>query len=110
VADSFQEEKKSIIEIEHLDFTYLEGQKVIENFNLTIFDQELITIVGASGCGKSTLLNILAGLLPPSSGRALINGKVITGPGPDRTMVFQDDAVFPWYSTAECGIWPAVQK
>jgi len=101
VSDSFQEGKKSIIEIEHLDFTYSEGQKVIENFNLTIFDQELITIVGASGCGKSTLLNILAGLLPPSGGRALINGKEITAPGPDRTMVFQDDAVFPWYTVRQ---------
>ncbi len=101
MADSFQEGKKSIIEIEHLDFTYSEGQKVIENFNLTIFDQELITIVGASGCGKSTLLNILAGLLPPSSGRALINGIEIIGPGPDRTMVFQDDAVFPWYTVRQ---------
>jgi NitT/TauT family transport system ATP-binding protein len=93
--------KKPIIEIEHIDFTYTEGQKVIEDFNLTIYDQELITIVGASGCGKSTLLNIIAGLLPPTSGMARINGVEITQPGPDRTMVFQDDAVFPWYTVRQ---------
>lgn len=94
-------EKKSIIELEHLDFTYTEGHKVIEDFNLTIYDQELITIVGASGCGKSTLLNIIAGLLPPTHGVARINGVEITQPGPDRTMVFQDDAVFPWYTVRQ---------
>jgi NitT/TauT family transport system ATP-binding protein len=93
--------KKSIIEIEHLDFTYTEGQKVIEDFNLSIYDQELITIVGASGCGKSTLLNIIAGLLPPTHGLARIRGQEITQPGPDRTMVFQDDAVFPWYTVRQ---------
>ena len=93
--------KKSIIEIDHLDFTYTEGQKVIEDFNLSIYDQELITIVGASGCGKSTLLNIIAGLLPPTHGVVRINGVEITQPGPDRTMVFQDDAVFPWYTVRQ---------
>ena len=93
--------KKPIIEIEHLDFCYSEGQKVIEDFNLSIYDQELITIVGASGCGKSTLLNIIAGLLPPTSGLAKINGVAITQPGPDRTMVFQDDAVFHWYTVRQ---------
>lgn len=93
--------KKTIIDIEHLDFTYSEGQYVIEDFNLSIYDQELITIVGASGCGKSTLLNIIAGLLPPTHGIARINGIEITKPGPDRTMVFQDDAVFPWYTVRQ---------
>jgi NitT/TauT family transport system ATP-binding protein len=93
--------KKSIIEIEHLDFTYIEGKKVIEDFNLSIYDQELITIVGASGCGKSTILNIIAGLLPPTHGIARINGVEISKPGPERTMVFQDDAVFPWYTVRQ---------
>ena len=74
---------------------------MIEDFNLSIYDQELITIVGASGCGKSTLLNIIAGLLPPTRGVVRINGVEITQPGPDRTMVFQDDAVFPWYTVRQ---------
>lgn len=101
MADFPQDVKQPIIEIEHLDFTYTVGQKVIEDFNLSILEQELITIVGASGCGKSTLLNILAGLLPSTSGKALIKGKEITEPGPERTMVFQDDAVFPWYTVRQ---------
>jgi NitT/TauT family transport system ATP-binding protein len=101
VTNSPLAEKKSIIEIEHLDFTYTEGQKVIDDFNLTIYDQELITIVGASGCGKSTLLNIIAGLLPPTHGIVRIKGLEVSQPGPDRTMVFQDDAVFPWYTVRQ---------
>jgi ABC-type nitrate/sulfonate/bicarbonate transport system ATPase subunit len=101
VTNSSIADKKSIIEIDHLDFTYTEGQKVIEDFNLSIYDQELITVVGASGCGKSTLLNIIAGLLPPTKGMVRIKGAAITQPGPDRTMVFQDDAVFPWYTVRQ---------
>lgn len=85
--------------IEHLDFNYSGDQKweskVIADLSLSLRDQEFLTIVGASGCGKSTLLNIITGLLPPSAGTVLLDGKAIRGPGPDRTMVFQDDAVFP---------------
>lgn len=101
MTNTYVTEKKPIIEIDHLDFTYTEGQKVIEDFNLLIYDQELITIVGSSGCGKSTLLNIIAGLLPPTQGTVRIKGTPITQPGPDRTMVFQDDAVFPWYTVRQ---------
>ncbi|GAK60085.1 ABC transporter related protein [Candidatus Vecturithrix granuli] len=91
--------------IEHLDFSYSGDQKweskVIADLSLSLRDQEFLTIVGASGCGKSTLLNIITGLLPPSAGTVLLDGKEIRGPGPDRTMVFQDDAVFPWYTVRE---------
>lgn len=90
-----------IIRIEHLDFAYSSGPLIVEDFDLAIQDQEFITIVGASGCGKSTLLNILAGLLPPSNGKVYLRGKEITRPGPDRAMVFQDDAVFPWYTVRD---------
>lgn len=90
------------IKIEHLDFSYAENleseQKVISDLNLEVFDREFLSIVGASGCGKSTLLNIIAGLLPPRRGEVLIDGRVVDRPGTDRTMVFQDDAVFPWYT------------
>jgi NitT/TauT family transport system ATP-binding protein len=57
-----------------------------------------VTIVGPSGCGKSTLLNSIAGLLPAPRGRVLIDGVEPDSPGLDRTMVFQDDAIFPWYA------------
>lgn len=94
-------EKDVIIAIEHVEFSYGQNLKVIDDFNLSIFDQELVTIVGESGCGKSTLLNIIAGLFPPSKGRVLIKQNEITQPGSDRTMVFQDDAVFPWYTVRQ---------
>lgn len=94
-------EGHNIIRIEHLDFAYASGALIVDDFDLTIRDQEFVTIVGASGCGKSTLLNIIAGLLPPSRGRVFLRDKEITRPGPDRTMVFQDDAVFPWYTVRQ---------
>jgi NitT/TauT family transport system ATP-binding protein len=69
--------------------------------NLKIHDKEFVTIVGPSGCGKTTLLNITAGLFAPLRGRILLDEKTITDPGSDRTMVFQDDAVFPWYTVKQ---------
>jgi len=102
MAKEIDEEKDGKIEIKNLDFSYSGKQedeiKVIDDLSLSVYDQEFLSIVGASGCGKSTLLNIIAGLLPPGGGTIILNDERITGPGPDRTMVFQDDAVFPWYT------------
>lgn len=75
--------------------------EVIRNLNLEVYNQEFLSIVGVSGCGKSTLLNVIAGFFPHSSGDILLNGKPVTGPGSDRTMVFQEDAVFPWYTVRQ---------
>ncbi|MGE5863002.1 MAG: ABC transporter ATP-binding protein, partial [Nitrososphaerales archaeon] len=68
----------------------------IENINLSVNDGEFVCLVGPSGCGKSTLLNILAGLDNPTQGQVILNGRQITGTGPDRIMVFQENALFPW--------------
>lgn len=70
----------------------------IDDFTLNIKKGELISIVGPSGCGKTTLLRMIAGLLDSSSGTILIDGRVCDHPGPDRGMVFQDYALFPWRS------------
>ena len=90
------------IRIEHLKFSYPDKQagwvSVIDDLSLSVYDHEFLAIVGASGCGKTTLLNIIAGLLPAGNGRAFLDDREIKGPGLDRTMVFQDDAVFPWFT------------
>ncbi|MBU3180079.1 ABC transporter ATP-binding protein [Clostridium psychrophilum] len=68
----------------------------LENFNLEIKNGDFVCILGPSGCGKSTLLNILAGLEKATKGVVILNGNEITGPGPDRTVMFQEAALFPW--------------
>ncbi len=64
--------------------------------SLEVADNEFVTVVGPSGCGKTTLMNILAGLETPTRGRALVGDRPITGPGPDRGVIFQQYALFPW--------------
>ena len=68
----------------------------IENVRLSVEEGQFMCFVGPSGCGKSTLLNIIAGLDRPSTGEVILNGRRVTEPGPDRIMVFQDNALFPW--------------
>lgn len=74
---------------------------VLDNICFEAKDGELICIVGRSGCGKSTLLKILAGFIPPGSGSVQLNGKEVLEPGPDRCVVFQEDALFPWLTVGE---------
>lgn len=75
---------------------------VLQEVNFQIFPREMVCLVGSSGCGKSTLLNIIAGLIPPSSGQVLVDGKLVTGrPGSDRGMVFQGYTLYPWLSVAQ---------
>ena len=71
------------------------------DINLKIQEGEFICLLGPSGCGKSTLLKIIAGLIPATSGKIIIDGKVIDGPGPERAVVFQDYALFPWMSVRD---------
>jgi NitT/TauT family transport system ATP-binding protein len=68
----------------------------IENVRLSVEEGQFVCFVGPSGCGKSTLLNIIAGLDKPNAGEVILNGRRVTEPGPDRIMVFQDNALFPW--------------
>jgi NitT/TauT family transport system ATP-binding protein len=74
----------------------LGGKQILDGVRLSIASGELVSVIGPSGCGKTTLLNAVAGLVPTSSGAVLVDGRPIGGPGPDRAVVFQDDAVFPW--------------
>lgn len=69
---------------------------VLEHVNLSVRKGEFLCLLGPSGCGKSTLFNIIAGLERPDSGEVLVEGVPTDGPGPDRVVVFQDGALFPW--------------
>ncbi|HEY6053797.1 MAG TPA: ABC transporter ATP-binding protein [Gaiellaceae bacterium] len=73
----------------------------IDDVSLEIPDAHFACIVGASGCGKSTLLNIMAGLIQPTAGAVLVDGRPISGPAEDRGMVFQRYTLFPWLHVRE---------
>ncbi len=75
--------------------------RALDDINLEVRDNEFLCILGPSGCGKTTLLNIIAGFLAPTSGRVTVGGKPVTRPGPDRVVVFQQDAVFPWMTVEQ---------
>lgn len=84
---------------QHIDKIYTSGKKstkAIEDVSIDIQDNDFVCVVGPSGCGKSTLLRMLAGLDFPTSGDIIINDRKVTGPGPDRGMVFQTYTLFPW--------------
>lgn len=68
----------------------------LNNVNLSIDEGEFVTIVGPSGCGKTTFINIVDGLLKPTTGKVVLDGRLVTAPGRDRAMVFQDPCLMPW--------------
>jgi NitT/TauT family transport system ATP-binding protein len=80
-----------------------EGRDVValEDINLDVMQGEFICLLGPSGCGKSTLLNAVAGFSLPTAGNILVDGKSVRAPGPDRGMVFQEYALFPWMTVAD---------
>ena len=75
--------------------------RALQPINITVADNDFVTILGPSGCGKSTLLRIVAGLDSPTTGRVLLDDRPVTRPGPDRGMVFQSYTLFPWLTVAE---------
>ena len=92
--------------LNHLSKTYFDPYKgtqvtALEDISLSIAPGEFVSVVGPSGCGKTTLLNVIAGFLPETSGSIRVDGKPIFGPGPDRGVVFQSFALFPWKTVLE---------
>lgn len=74
--------------------------QALHGTNLEVRDGEIVTLVGQSGCGKTTLLNIIAGLQQPTSGEVLVNGAPVGGPSPERGVIFQQYALFPWLTVS----------
>jgi len=75
--------------------------KTLDGINLTVNDGEFVCIVGTSGCGKSTFLRTIAGLEQPDNGEILLDGQPLSDTGPDRIMVFQEGALFPWLNVQD---------
>jgi NitT/TauT family transport system ATP-binding protein len=93
-----------MLTVENLNKKYVSHGSVtsaLVDINLQIEEGEFVCLLGPSGCGKSTLLKIIAGLIPATSGRITINGRPVNGPGPERAVVFQDYALFPWMTVRD---------
>ena len=89
----------SYLKVDHLSKSFARGSvenEVLHDVTLTIERGEYVSIIGHSGCGKSTLLNIVAGLLPASTGGVLLENREVNEPGPDRAVVFQNHSLLPW--------------
>ncbi|MDQ3395031.1 MAG: ABC transporter ATP-binding protein [Bacteroidota bacterium] len=100
----------SYLEINDLEISFKthKGKFVaVKDINLNINKGEIISIIGHSGCGKSTIMNAVGGMLAPSKGTVILDGKTIKGPGPDRGIVFQNYSLLPWFSVYQ-NIYQAV--
>lgn len=100
----------SYLKIEDLEIAFKtsKGRYVaVQNINLDIDKGQIISIIGHSGCGKSTIINAIAGMVQPTGGSVLLNGKKVKGPGPDRGIVFQNYSLLPWLSVYQ-NIYQAV--
>ena len=80
------------VSVENVTKIYPGGVEALNNMTVQFPKGELTSLLGPSGCGKTTLLKIIAGLLPATSGTVTVNGRPVTGPGPERAFVFQDFA------------------
>ena len=78
-----------------------ERATILRDVDLTVQEGDFVSIIGYSGSGKSTLINLIAGLLKPTTGNALMDGKTIDGPGPERGIVFQNYSLLPWLTVTE---------
>ena len=94
-----------IIAVEHLSKVFGSGAHALQalvDVSFCVREGQFVTVVGPSGCGKSTLLQIVAGLVPASSGRVLIDGRLVSGPSPDKiSVMFQDAWLLPWKTAIE---------
>jgi nitrate/nitrite transport system ATP-binding protein len=92
----------SFLEISRLTVAFPRAPvPVLNDIDLRIEKGEYVAVIGHSGCGKSTMLNVVAGLLPATLGGVLLDGREVSGPGPDRAVVFQNHSLLPWLTCYE---------
>lgn len=102
----------SVLALENVSLRYAPGEGgaqaplVLDRISLEIAGDDFVVVIGRSGSGKTSLLNLAAGFLTPSSGRISLDGRSLSGPGSDRAVVFQDDALYPWLSAIENVAFP----
>lgn len=100
-------EARPVYDIERLSKTYARNNLIaLTDVHLRIHKGEFVSVIGSSGCGKSTLLKIMAGLLPPTTGRVMLEGQPVMGPRPDIGMMFQQATLLPWKTTIENIVMP----
>jgi len=87
---------RPMVEVKGVSKIYEGGVEALNDIVLDFPEGRLTTLLGPSGCGKTTLLKIVAGLIPATTGTVLVDGRPVTGPGPERAFVFQDFALMPW--------------
>lgn len=96
-----------VYELTNVGKTYARNKVVaLESVSLTLHKGSFSSVIGSSGCGKSTLLKIMAGLIPPSTGRVILQQRPVTGPRRDIGMMFQQATLFPWRTTVENIVLP----
>lgn len=91
---------KTLLEIEDMEIVYDDRVVAVRDFSMRLNPREFVSLIGPSGCGKTTVLGAVAGFIPLSKGRLLMNGAPITKPAPERGVVTQDLAIFPWKTVA----------
>jgi nitrate/nitrite transport system ATP-binding protein len=94
----------AFLELKNVSKSYGNGNKrvqVLKNINLTVNEGEFLAILGFSGSGKTTLISLIAGLIEPDEGEILLHGRPISGPGPDRAVVFQNYSLLPWLTARQ---------
>jgi NitT/TauT family transport system ATP-binding protein len=96
--DGQRERGDIAVAVRSVSMVYPGPVQALQDINLEFPEGQLTTLLGPSGCGKTTLLKIIAGLIQPTAGTVLVNGREVTAPGPERAFVFQDFALLPWAS------------
>jgi nitrate/nitrite transport system ATP-binding protein len=92
---------KAYLSIEQVGVSFGRSSEVLRGIDLQIEKGQFVSIIGHSGCGKSTLLNVVAGLLPVTTGAVILDRQAVDSPGPDRAVVFQNHSLLPWLTVYE---------